>query len=85
MQFISNYFDFDKRNTNIKREIIGGLTTFFTMAYALFLIPDVLSQTGMPKESVFVATSLAAAIGTLIMGIIGKSPMGLAPGIGLNA
>ncbi|MGL4373349.1 MAG: NCS2 family permease [Turicibacter sp.] len=85
MEFIANYFNFDKRNTTYKAEIVGGFTTFFTMAYALFLIPDVLSLTGMPKDAAFVATGLSAAIGTLTMGILGKSPMGLAPGIGLNA
>ena len=55
------------------------------MAYTLFVIPEVLSNTGMPKEAVFVATALAGAIGTLIMGIYAKFPMALAPGMGLNA
>ena len=85
MQFIIDHFNFNERKTSFKQEIIGGITTFLTMAYALFLIPDVLAATGIPKDAVFVATGLAAALGTLIMGIIGKYPMGLAPGIGLNA
>lgn len=83
--FISKYFHFQEKETNFKKEVIGGLTTFLTMAYALFLIPNVLAEAGMPKESVFMATGLAAAIGTIIMGAIAKFPMGLAPGVGLNA
>ncbi len=83
--FLTHYFQFEEKETNFKKEIIGGLTTFLTMAYALFLIPNVLAEAGMPKESVFMATGLAAAIGTLIMGAIAKFPMGLAPGVGLNA
>ena len=83
--FLSNYFNFEEKNTTMKTEIIGGITTFLTMAYALFLIPSVLSETGMNAQSVFVATGLAAAIGTLIMGIFAKFPMVLAPGVGLNA
>ncbi|SCJ98245.1 Guanine/hypoxanthine permease pbuG [uncultured Clostridium sp.] len=85
MNFISNYFQFEEKGTNFRTELIGGLTTFLTMAYTLFVIPEVLSNTGMPKESVFVATALAGAIGTLIMGIYAKFPMALAPGMGLNA
>lgn len=85
MKFISNYFQFQENNTNFKTEIIGALTTFLTMAYALFVIPEVLSQVGMPKESVFVATALAASSGTFIMGAFAKFPMVLAPGMGLNA
>lgn len=85
MNFLSNYFGFKEKNTNFKTEIIGGITTFLTMAYALFLIPNVLSEAGVPQESAFVATALAAAIGTLIMGAYAKFPMALASGIGLNA
>lgn len=85
MQFISKYFKFDENNTTMKTEFIGGITTFLTMAYVLFVIPDILSQVGMPKESVFVATALAAAIGTFIMGAFAKFPMVLAPGMGMNA
>ena len=84
-KFLSNYFEFQEKETDFKRETIGGLTTFFTMAYALFLIPNVLAEAGMPKGSVFMATGLAAAIGTLIMGAFAKFPMALAPGVGLNA
>ena len=85
INFIEKYFNFKEKNTNLKAEIIGGITTFLTMAYALFLIPSVLADAGVPEKSVFVATALAAAVGTLIMGIFAKFPMALAPGVGLNA
>ena len=83
--FLSNYFQFQEKGTDLKKETIGGLTTFFTMAYALFLIPNVLEEAGVPKGSAFMATGLAAAIGTLIMGAAAKFPTALAPGVGLNA
>ena len=85
INLISKYFNFQEKDTNFKTETIAGITTFLTMAYALFLIPSVLGDAGMPEKSVFAATALAAAIGTFIMGIFAKFPMGLAPGIGLNA
>lgn len=85
MNFISKFFKFEKRNATLKGEFIGGITTFITMSYVLFVIPDILSSTGMDKNSVFVATALAAAVGTLIMGIYANFPMALAPGMGLNA
>ncbi|MGG7099028.1 NCS2 family permease [Clostridium sardiniense] len=85
MNFISKYFNFEKRGASFKGEIIGGLTTFITMSYVLFVNPDILGAAGMNKSSVFVATALAAAVGTLIMGIYAKFPMALAPGMGLNA
>lgn len=91
---MKNYFKFDELGTNYRREIIGGLTTFLSMAYILILNPITLSlQTveGLPDEmrmnygAVFVATALAAAIGTLMMGLLAKYPIALAPGMGLNA
>ena len=85
INLISKYFNFQEKDTNLKTEAVAGVTTFLTMAYALFLIPSVLGDAGMPEKSVFAATALAAAIGTFIMGIFAKFPMGLAPGIGLNA
>ena len=85
INLISKYFNFQEKDTSLKTEAVAGITTFLTMAYALFLIPSVLGDAGMPEKSVFAATALAAAIGTFIMGIFAKFPMGLAPGIGLNA
>lgn len=85
MEKLRQYFEFEQRGANMKTEVVGGLTTFFTMAYILFVNPSILSAAGMPEGSVFTATALAAAIGSLLMGVLGKFPAGLAPGMGLNA
>lgn len=91
---MKKYFEFEKLGTNYRREIIGGLTTFLAMAYILAVNPIMLSLEGVPdlpeamrmdKGAVFVATALAAAVGSLFMGLIAKYPIGLAPGMGLNA
>ncbi|MGM8216022.1 NCS2 family permease [Bacillaceae bacterium W0354] len=82
---MKNYFDFEKHGTNYRQESIAGLTTFLAMAYILFVNPSVLGDAGMDTDAVFVATALAAAVGTLFMGLIAKYPIGLAPGMGLNA
>ncbi|RNA66709.1 NCS2 family permease [Alteribacter keqinensis] len=82
---MKDYFQFDELGTNYKREFLGGLTTFLAMAYILFVNPNVLEPTGMDTGAVYVATALAAAIGTAIMGLIAKYPIALAPGMGLNA
>ena len=91
---MKKYFEFEKLGTNYRREIIGGLTTFLAMAYILAVNPLVLSLDGVPdlpdamrmdKGAVFVATALAAAVGSIFMGLIARYPIGLAPGMGLNA
>lgn len=82
---MKKYFQFEELGTNYRREIVGGITTFLSMAYILAVNPGMLSATGMDYNSVFVATALAAAVGTLIMGIVAKYPIALAPGMGLNA
>lgn len=91
---MKNYFEFDKLGTNYRREIIGGITTFLAMAYILVVNPIMLSLEAIPdlpdamrmdKGAVFVATALAAAVGSLFMGLIAKYPIALAPGMGLNA
>lgn len=82
---MKNYFEFEKHGTNYRQESIAGLTTFLAMAYILFVNPMVLSDAGMDTDAVFVATALAAAVGTLFMGVIARYPIGLAPGMGLNA
>ena len=88
------YFNFDELGTNYRREIIGGLTTFLSMAYILAVNPSVLSLQGvegipdsmrMDMDAVFVATAVAAFVGCLIMGLYAKFPIALAPGMGLNA
>jgi AGZA family xanthine/uracil permease-like MFS transporter len=91
---MKKYFEFEKLGTNYRREIVGGLTTFLAMAYILAVNPLMLSLEGVPdlpdamrmdKGAVFVATALAAAVGSLFMGLIARYPIGLAPGMGLNA
>lgn len=85
MNAIKKYFGVEAHNTTIKTEVMAGLTTFLTMAYIIFVNPKILSEAGMDTGSVFVATCLAAAIGSLIMGFVAKLPVALAPGMGLNA
>ena len=85
MQFLERYFKLKDNGTNVRTELLAGLTTFLTMAYIIFVNPSILGDAGMPKDSVFVATCLAAAIGTLIMGLYANYPIALAPGMGLNA
>lgn len=91
---MKRYFMFDELGTNYKREVIGGVTTFLAMAYILFVNPSILSLesipdlpegVGMDKGAVFTATAIAAAVGTLIMGVVARYPVALAPGMGLNA
>jgi len=85
MNVIKRYFGIDGRNTTIKTEILAGLTTFLTMAYIIFVNPDMLAKAGMDKGAVFVATCLASALGCFLMGLIARLPVALAPGMGLNA
>ena len=82
---MKKYFMFEELGTNYRREIIGGITTFLAMAYILAVNPGILGDAGMDKGAVFVATALAAAVGSLIMGVFAKFPIALAPGMGLNA
>ncbi|WP_131668995.1 NCS2 family permease [Psychrobacter pygoscelis] len=85
MNAIERYFGINGTNTTIKTEVMAGVTTFLTMAYIIFVNPNVLSEAGMDKGAVFVATCLAAAVGCFIMGAFAKLPVALAPGMGLNA
>lgn len=78
-------FKLREHETTARTEVLAGLTTFLTMAYIIFVNPDILSTTGMDKGSVFVATCLAAALGSLIMAFVANWPIGMAPGMGLNA
>lgn len=91
---MKNYFQFDELGTNYRKEIIGGLTTFLAMAYILVVnpltltlssVPDLPEEMYMDYGSVFMATALAAAVGCLMMGILARYPIALAPGMGLNA
>ncbi len=82
---IENYFKIDQRGSNIKTEIIAGCTTFLSMSYVLFIIPDTLSNTGMNIGALFTATALSAIISTLIMALYANYPIALAPGMGMQA
>lgn len=82
---LENLFKLRRYNTDARTEIIAGLTTFMTMAYILFLNPNILAATGMDKNAVFFATAVAAGVITIAMGLIVNYPIALAPGMGLNA
>lgn len=82
---MEKFFKLEEHGTNVKTEIISGITTFMTMVYILAVNPMLLSATGMDAGGVFTATALSAAFGTLIMALYAKYPFALAPGMGLNA
>ncbi|EFP67678.1 MAG: NCS2 family permease [Ralstonia sp.] len=85
MTWIARTFKLEEHQTNVRTEVLAGLTTFLTMAYIIFVNPNILADAGMPHDAVFVATCIAAAIGTIIMGIYANYPIAMAPGMGLNA
>ena len=82
---LDNFFNFEKKETNIRTEILAGFTTFLTMAYVLGVNPAILSAGGMPETGVFFATAIASGIGCIIMGLVSDYPIGIAPGMALNA
>jgi len=82
---ISRYFKLAENQTSVKQEMLGGLTTFVTMAYIIVVNPQILAQTGMPLEGVLFATCASAAAATLVMGLYANYPIALAPGMSLNA
>ncbi|MGL4798947.1 MAG: NCS2 family permease [Cellulosilyticaceae bacterium] len=82
---MEKFFKLKENGTNVKTEIFAGFTTYLTMAYILFVNPMILSGAGMDPGAVFMATILAAVIGTLIMGLVANVPFAQAPGMGLNA
>ncbi|GAA3657857.1 NCS2 family permease [Asaccharospora irregularis] len=83
--FLDKTFKLTENNTNIKTEVIAGITTFMTMAYILVVNANILGDAGMDKGAVFAATAISAFIGSLAMGILANYPIALAPGMGLNA
>ena len=85
IDMLDNIFKLNESGTNIKREILAGFTTFITMSYIIFVNPQIMSTTGMDFGAVFVGTCLAASIACFIMGFVANWPVGLAPGMGLNA
>ena len=82
---IQKLFGFDPATMTLRKEVIGGITTFLTMAYILAVNPSILSATGMDAGAVFTTTCLSAVVGTLVMALYAKLPFALAPGMGLNA
>lgn len=83
--FLESLFKLKENGTNVKTEVFAGITTFLTMAYIIFVNPSILELAGMDKGAVFVATIVAAAIGTFVMGFVANVPFAVAPGMGLNA
>lgn len=82
---IDRYFGLAANHTSVKQEMLGGLTTFVTMAYIVVVNPQILAEAGMPPEGVVFATCLSAAVATLVMGLYANYPIALAPGMSLNA
>ncbi len=82
---MEKFFKLKASGTTVSREVIAGATTFFAMAYIIFVNPDMLAIAGMPKQAVFLATIIASVIGTLVMGLFANVPYAQAPGMGLNA
>ncbi|MGZ5198907.1 MAG: NCS2 family permease [Telluria sp.] len=82
---LDTYFKLRENGTDTRTELVAGLTTFLTMAYIIFVNPTILGSAGMPKDAVFVATCLVSALGSLVMALYANYPIGMAPGMGLNA
>ena len=82
---LEKMFKLKEHNTNVKTEVIGGITTFMTMAYILAVNPSILSASGMDKNAILMATAIASFIGTMVMALLANYPFALAPGLGLNA
>src|SRR5262245_41882912 len=78
-------FELAQHKTDVRTELVAGLTTFLTMVYIVFVNPTILGNAGMDKGAVFVATCIAAAVSTLVMALYANYPIALAPGMGLNA
>lgn len=82
---LEKFFKLKENNTNVKTEVMAGITTFMTMAYILAVNPNILSVTGMDPQAILLATALASFLGTLLMALLANYPFALAPGMGLNA
>jgi AGZA family xanthine/uracil permease-like MFS transporter len=85
LKTLEGYFEFSRLGTNWRTEVLAGVTTFLTMAYIVVVNPSILEKTGMPLPAVTAATCLSAAFGSILMGVIARYPIALAPGMGLNA
>ena len=82
---LEKWFNLKENNTNVKTEVVAGVTTFMTMAYILAVNPSILSASGMDSNAILMATALSAFVGTLAMALLANYPFALAPGLGLNA
>jgi AGZA family xanthine/uracil permease-like MFS transporter len=82
---LESYFEFARLGTNWRTEILAGVTTFLTMAYIVLVNPAILAEAGVPLSAVTAATCLSAAFGSILMGVVARYPIALAPGMGLNA
>src|ERR1035438_7458759 len=82
---LETYFEFARLGTNWRTEVLAGATTFLTMAYIILVNPSILSAAGFPLAAVTPAPCLSAAFGSILMGIVARYPIALAPGMGLNA
>jgi adenine/guanine/hypoxanthine permease len=82
---LDRYFKLTENHTTLRQELLGGLTTFMTMAYIVVVNPQILAQAGMPAEGVVFATCISAAVATLVMGLYANYPIAMAPGMSLNA
>ena len=82
---LEKLFHLKENSTDLKKELLAGFTTFITMAYIIFVNPQMMSSAGMELGAVFVGTCLAAALACIAMGLYANWPIGLAPGMGLNA
>src|SRR5438876_3489353 len=82
---LDRYFGLRESGSDVRTEFLAGLTTFLTMVYIVFVNPQILANAGMDKGAVFAATCVAAAISSLVMGVLANYPIALAPGMGLNA
>ena len=82
---IERYFKLAENQTSVRQEMLGGFTTFVTMAYVVVVNPQILSQAGVPVDGALFATCISAAVGTLVMGLYANYPIALAPGMSLNA
>jgi AGZA family xanthine/uracil permease-like MFS transporter len=85
LKSLEGYFEFTRLGTNWRTEILAGITTFVTMAYIVLVNPAILAAAGMPLAAVTAATCLSAAFGSILMGVVARYPIALAPGMGLNA
>src|SRR5215475_12545725 len=82
---LEQYFEFTRLGTNWRTEVLAGVTTFLPMAYIVLVNPAILAEAGVPLPAVTAATCLSAAFGSILMGVVARYPIALAPGMGLNA